>query len=170
LGRGGRGVDLVDRGLESGGDIGVGGLVEAHVAVADLHKAEIALRLLFADRGKPAQAVGLQHTAVDHAQGPGSGPGHALEKTAAINAVMVVIVQNLIFLVVVHAVPPFTGAGFFQHAPWCTWALTSWERKYSPEAKHVPSSRGQLTSSAKLSVQAWRRDKKKRPQQRGLEW
>ena len=35
-------VDLGDGGFESGGDIGVGGLVEAHVGVADLDEMEFA--------------------------------------------------------------------------------------------------------------------------------
>ena len=48
-----QGVDLVDGGLQGGGDIGIGGLVEAHVAVADLNEVEFPLR------GLPVLAEGL---------------------------------------------------------------------------------------------------------------
>ena len=38
-----------------------------------------------------AEAERLQHSALDHAQRAGTRPGHAFQKAAAVNAVMVVI-------------------------------------------------------------------------------
>ena len=68
------------------GDVGVGGLVEADVAVADLDEREVApailagpRRLAGCDAGTPAAK--LQTT-------PGSGPLHAFQEAAPIDAVL----------------------------------------------------------------------------------
>ena len=50
LGRNGQRVDLRDRGLQRSNHVGIRGLVEAHVAVADLHEAEFALSVLVCER------------------------------------------------------------------------------------------------------------------------
>jgi len=46
---------------------------------------------------KLAQAIRLQHAALHYAQRASAGPCHALQKSAAIDAVVVVIVQYFIF-------------------------------------------------------------------------
>jgi signal transduction histidine kinase len=66
-------------------------LVEAHVAVTNLHKAEITFRLFLTESRKRAQAIRLKHAALHHAKGACARPGHTLQKSAAINSVMVVV-------------------------------------------------------------------------------
>jgi hypothetical protein len=44
--------------------------------------------------GKPSQAVRTEHAPFDYAEGARPGPGHAFQKTAAVNAVMIVVVQD----------------------------------------------------------------------------
>jgi hypothetical protein len=85
-------VDLFDGCLESGADIRVGGLVEAHMAVADLDEAQ------FARRRHRMLAEGLrrQHAAADGPDHACSGPGHALQEAAAINTVVVTIVNDFL--------------------------------------------------------------------------
>ena len=95
LGRNGQRVDLVHGGLQRGGDIGIGRLVEAHVAVADLHKTEVALGCLTGMR-RIAEAVGLQHSALQHAERSRAGPGHAFQEAAAVDSVVVVVKQNCV--------------------------------------------------------------------------
>src|SRR5581483_6433861 len=99
----GQSVDLVLRRLQRGHNIRIGCLVEAHVAVTDLDKAQLAFGLLLAQFSKPAEAVRLEHAALHHAKGPGAGPSHALKKSATINAVMVVVMQDYIILFFRHA-------------------------------------------------------------------
>src|SRR5205823_3234738 len=84
-------VDLVDGGFQRACHIGVGRLVEAHVAVTYLNKAELTLRFFSSETGKPTQAVRLEYAALYHAKGPCAHPGHALQETSAIDAVMVVV-------------------------------------------------------------------------------
>src|SRR5262249_21247250 len=71
-------------------------LIEAHVTVANLHKAEFAGSSARRYLGKSTQTIGFQDAALNHTKRASSGPGHALEKAAAVNAVVVVIVlQNI---------------------------------------------------------------------------
>jgi hypothetical protein len=66
------------------------------VAIADLDEAQFSLGGMFLELGKPSQAVGTEYTPFDHAKGARPGPGHAFQKTAAVNAIMIVVVQDLI--------------------------------------------------------------------------
>ncbi len=86
-----QGVDLVDGGLQGGGDIGVRGLAEAHVAVADLDEVEFSLRGML-----PALAEGLRRedAAAHGPEDSGSGPGHAFQEAAAVDAVVIVVVND----------------------------------------------------------------------------
>src|SRR5262249_3013129 len=70
-------------------DVGIGGLVEAHVAVADLQEGEAAgaLRLRLAN-----DAERTRPPAADRRQDAGPGPGHALEHVAPRGAVVVVTI------------------------------------------------------------------------------
>src|SRR5258708_2894040 len=106
FGRRRQGIDLVDSRLKGGSHVRIGRLVEPHVAVADLNEAEVSLRLFFSDLGKTAEAIRLHDSAVDHAQGPRAGPGHALQKPSAVDSIIVVVMQNLIFVPLTHGFPP----------------------------------------------------------------
>src|SRR5215467_9610315 len=66
------------------------------MTVTDLHKAEVAFGFLITNDRQAAQAVRLQHAAMHYAQGSGPGPGHAFQESPAIDAVVVVIVQDFI--------------------------------------------------------------------------
>src|SRR5690242_18949504 len=72
------------------------------MAVTDLHKTQIAVGLFFTQLAEPAEAVGLEHAALHHAKRPRAGPGHALQKPATVNAVMVMVMQNHVILFVRH--------------------------------------------------------------------
>ena len=65
------------------GRIGIGGLVEADMGVADLDEAEpppsAACRI--------AEQHGARHAAGDGPQHAGAGPGHAFQEAAAVDAV-----------------------------------------------------------------------------------
>ena len=83
-GAAGSGIDPPHGSLQRGRHVGVRRLVEADVAVADLHEGEIGLRgwlHRFAEDARGRHAAG---------KGPdeaGAGPGHALQKSAAVDAV-----------------------------------------------------------------------------------
>jgi hypothetical protein len=53
----------------------------------------------------PAQAKRLQDSTAYHAQGTGACPCHALQKAAAVNAIVVVVNQKFIVLLVAHGSP-----------------------------------------------------------------
>ena len=102
-------IDLIDRRFLSSGHVQIRRFVESHVAVADLHEAQLArCRGIRSQIGKPAQAVRLQYAALHHAQRARSCPRHALQKSAAIDSVLVVIVQDLVFHFLRHFVSPKT--------------------------------------------------------------
>src|SRR5882762_1464229 len=91
-------IDLVYRRLKRSRNIRVRRLVESHVAIANLYKTKLAGRYRrLVEIGKLAQAIRLQHAALHYAQRASAGPCHALQKSAAIDAVVVVIVQYFIF-------------------------------------------------------------------------
>ena len=79
------GVDLVERELQRCGDVGVGGLVEADVAVADLDKGEVGLLFSVMRLAESARDRNASGEGPDQA---GAGPGHAFQKTAAVDAVV----------------------------------------------------------------------------------
>src|SRR5258708_25082733 len=85
-----QGVDLIDRRLERTGDVGIRGLVEAHVAVADLDEVEFPLRRnhLLAD------SLRRQYAAANGPDDAGSSPSHTFQETAAVNTVVVVVVND----------------------------------------------------------------------------
>ena len=77
-------IDSPQCGLKRRGDVGVGRLVEADVAVADLHECEIRLRgrlHWFAEHPRRGHSAGKSPNQA------GAGPGHALQESAAVNAV-----------------------------------------------------------------------------------
>src|SRR5262245_47314618 len=73
---------------------GVWGLCESLVGLPHLHEVK------FAGGGcaqffRFTEAEGTKHASVHHAKSPRTGPGHALQESAAVNAVLVVIDQKL---------------------------------------------------------------------------
>src|SRR2546430_2726718 len=88
-------VDLIDRRLQSCGDVLICWLVKADMAVADLDKAEVPtfagiLTVAFGEcpRYRDATAHGPDK--------PGPRPCHALQESAAVDAIVVEVLQLLI--------------------------------------------------------------------------
>src|SRR5579859_3844685 len=91
----GQGVDLVHGGLERADDVRIRRFVEAHVAIADLHKTQPSHFVgLHIGTHLGSERKGLQHSALNHAERTSAGPSHAFQKSAAVNSVMIVVVLN----------------------------------------------------------------------------
>src|SRR5208282_436571 len=110
LGLAGQSVDLVHRRLQGRNYIRIGGLIESHVAVADLYKAEVSALAAVVIH---AFGKGTRHwNATTH--GPdqsGACPGHALEKSPAIDPVVVEVLHSLIYDILVIHFPHFALRG-----------------------------------------------------------
>src|SRR5262249_52226393 len=78
-------------------NVRVRSFIKAHVAVADLCEAQLARRLRRSNFRKRAHAVGIQNTTFNYAKGASAGPGHTLQEAAAVHAVGVLVMQNLVF-------------------------------------------------------------------------
>src|SRR5205823_969185 len=91
----GHGIDLVDRRLQRGGNVRIGWFVKTDVTVADLDKSEVP-----AFGGTLVVALGeCPGHGNAAAQGPdqaGSRPCHALQEPAAVDAIIVEVLQFLI--------------------------------------------------------------------------
>ena len=74
----------VDRRRHGRSGIGIGGLVEADMGVADLDEAEPAR-----GRRRIAQQQGAGHAAAHGPEQAGARPGHAAEDAAAVHAVVI---------------------------------------------------------------------------------
>jgi hypothetical protein len=61
------------------------------VAVADLHEAKFAGGSRGIYFGRTTEAERFQYAALHHAQRSGAGPGHALQKATAVDAIVVVV-------------------------------------------------------------------------------
>src|SRR2546429_5988764 len=70
-------------------DIRIRGLVESHVAVADLDEAQLSHGVLRICFRHSAQGVGLQHSTLNYAEGARTRPGHALQEPSAVNSIVV---------------------------------------------------------------------------------
>src|SRR5262249_8266208 len=93
-------LHLLDRLLERAERVRVGGLVEAHMAVADLQEGEAGgLRHGLADKAERGR-----HAARHRPQDAGSGPGHAFQHLATADAVAVV---RTIVILRAHESPPW---------------------------------------------------------------
>ncbi len=88
-------VDLVDCRLQRSGNIRVGRLVKADVAIADLHKAEVPT---FAGTSISGFGESPRHrnTATHGPDQACTRPCHALQEPATINAVVGEVLQRLI--------------------------------------------------------------------------
>src|SRR5689334_8257478 len=81
-------IDLCDRLLEGADDILVRIFIESDMTVADLDKAEVARR----NRIDRAQDLGSEYAAAQGPKHTRARPGHAFQKTTAIDAVGIMIV------------------------------------------------------------------------------
>ena len=92
FGLGLEGFDPIKGDLQGGRDIRVRRLVESHMAVAQLHEAQLAVHFLL---GGFTERVGTENSALHNAKRARPRPSHAFQKSSAINAVMVVVVVVL---------------------------------------------------------------------------
>ena len=84
-------VDFVYGGLQRGGDIRIRGLVESDMAIADLDEVKFAL----GSGGRSlAESPRAEDAAADGPENSGAGPSHALQESASIDAVVVVVVDD----------------------------------------------------------------------------
>src|SRR6476659_6929895 len=89
-----QGIDLVDRGPQRGNHIRIRRLVEPHVTVADLYKAELSRAMHLPGAHLCSQSSRLQNSAFHDAERAGARPRHAFKKSPAIDAIMVVVVLD----------------------------------------------------------------------------
>ena len=90
-----QGVDARDGFAKRGGDVHVGGFVESDMAVADLHKMQLAGRQCGHGAARDlAERTGGKDAAAQRPEHAGAGPGHAFEKTAAVDTVGVMIMGD----------------------------------------------------------------------------
>lgn len=98
LGRRGQSIDFVDSGLQCSDHVWIRGLIESHVAVADLDKAKFSLGGMI-PIGAIAEAIRLQHPALEDAKGTCTGSCHAFQKSSAVDSVIGVVGRNYIWFV-----------------------------------------------------------------------
>src|SRR6266481_2981891 len=89
--RGWQGVNLCDCLLQRGSDIWVCCFVEAHVAVANLDKAQGSL----CGVGGAMSHLAISDSTVDCPKQSGPCPSHTFKKTAAINAIIAKVSDNV---------------------------------------------------------------------------
>src|SRR5439155_22228788 len=89
----GQRIDFRDRLTQGCSDIFVRFLVEADVAVADLDETQIRPGSEGSRVGNPAESLRLEDAAGHGPEDTGASPSHAVEETAAVNAVFVMIVS-----------------------------------------------------------------------------
>ena len=91
----GKSIDLIYRGLQCCDHVGIGRLIEPHVAVADLHKTElphfVGLRFRSHVKGERSRS---QHTAFNHAECSCARPSHAFQKSSTVNSVLMVVMLD----------------------------------------------------------------------------
>src|SRR5436309_1746109 len=81
-------ADLVDRCLQRGGYIRIGGFIKSNMTVADLREADSALVVVRPGLSEEARGG---YARLDRPNDPGAGPRHASEKSPAVNSVMILI-------------------------------------------------------------------------------
>src|SRR5271155_2822030 len=93
------GIDFVDRRLQSSGDVRIGWFVKPDVAVADLDKAEVrAFAGIFVGTLATAfcESPGYRNATTHGPDEARARPCHALQESAAINSIVVEVLQILI--------------------------------------------------------------------------
>src|SRR5579864_8841418 len=96
-------IDLIHRCFEGADHIRVRRFIESHVAITDLYKGEFSLGVIWTDACKVTEAVRVQDSALNNTKCPGARPGHAFEKTAAVDSIVIVIVQDFVFRLFSHS-------------------------------------------------------------------
>src|SRR5215469_650606 len=94
-------IDFVHGCLQRPYHIRIRRLVKSHVTVADLDEAQFASGLGSQLRHS-AQAIRLQDAPLYDTKRSGSCPGHTLQETPAVDPVVIVIDQKLIFSLLEH--------------------------------------------------------------------
>src|SRR5438309_11510400 len=82
-------IDLVDGCSQRSDDVSIRGLVESDVAVTDLYEAEVTFQRVMRRVFKVAKRERLYNAALNNQQCSGACPGHAFQESAAVNAVVV---------------------------------------------------------------------------------
>src|ERR1700747_67999 len=95
-------VDLVHRDSQSCSNVRICGLVESHVAVADLHEAQFTHCVLGTQLWHPAQGVRFQYASLNYAKRASTNPSHALQKAATIDSVVVMVKDDFVVLLSWH--------------------------------------------------------------------
>src|SRR5437763_11354189 len=95
--RGGHRIDAIERNLERLRHIFVCLFAEADVTVANLEKAKVRSRRQRASSLRNlSKGFRRENAAADCPKQAGAGPSHALQKSAAINPVVFVVVRNVV--------------------------------------------------------------------------
>jgi hypothetical protein len=92
----GQSVDFCHRHLQGRDDIRIRRLVESDMAVADLDKTQLTLQGIGVVTVQVAEREGFQYPAFEYTKGSGTSPSHAFEKASPVNAVVVVIVDDVV--------------------------------------------------------------------------
>src|SRR5215469_4446990 len=108
-------IDFVNGCLQRPYHIRIRRLVKSHVTVADLDEVQLASGLGSQLRHS-AQAIRLQDAPLHDTERSGSCPGHTLQETPAVDPVVIVIDQKLIFSLLGHLASSSTTS-FFNHPP-----------------------------------------------------
>jgi len=72
------------------------------VAVADLDEAQVGAKVFGPKADEPAKAVALEDPAFHQPHCPSAGPRHALQESAAVYSIIVVIVKDGVVMLVSH--------------------------------------------------------------------
>src|SRR5271165_1215459 len=88
-------INLVHRRLQGRRHIRVGRLVETHVTVADLNKAEVSA-MAGVSIGVPGECLRNRNAAAHGPDQSSAGPSHALQKSASVDAIVVKVLYRLI--------------------------------------------------------------------------
>src|SRR5437870_9202641 len=89
-------VYAIESNFKSRRDILIRVLVKADMAVANLQKAKVGSWQRLAGLRNLCQSFRREYAAADRPKQAGAGPSHALQKAAAINAIVLVIVRNVV--------------------------------------------------------------------------
>jgi len=92
-----QGIYFGDSFLEGGGDIPIWFVVEPDMAVADLGKGKVGCLPCGGWRSSLANDLRMENAAAHAINNARAHPGHALEESATINAIVIGIVRNWFF-------------------------------------------------------------------------
>src|SRR5579872_4234360 len=148
------GIDPCHRLLEGGRDILVGFPVEPDMAVADLDKGEISRLPAGVRLGRLADDLRAEDSAAEAINNARPHPSHAFEESATVNAVLIVIIRDLLFhdisFPLGYPVSGASGSGYWRRCFRCVEMIgssqcqsplpTPW-RRYAACLNHLHRSR-----------------------------